>query len=138
MWYILMLEMTRQGGETDGCSVTVYYGFYAEDRCEADEDPDLPLALVAARLDDIAASGPLGLDEQSAECPIETRLGRGFDEIWGALERSERDWKASYDILGSFVCLGSVDPDKLRVIGGLDDLAALVAEVADIPAPAGP
>jgi hypothetical protein len=114
--------------------------FYAEDRIESTGDPDLPLALVAARLSDIGAEGVLAQDEQSLDAPIVSRLGETLEGVAATYERALADgqepWRASLAATGSLVCLSPVGPERLAVIRGLSDVARLLESAAAPGAPA--
>jgi hypothetical protein len=113
--------------------------FYAEDRIESEDDPDLDLAFIVVSLDDLATQGDFMQDEGSLESPIVTRLGRSHEDIlaaYEALSGKECDpWKASLETTGSFVCLGEVEPSIVHVVRNANDLTTMLANLPGSPAP---
>lgn len=108
--------------------------FYAEDRIEATENPELGIAIVAARIDDIAECGALAVDGQTLDMPVDTRLRLGEDGVWPAWEASVQDWRACWEIMETLLVLGSVPAEKVSVIADLEDVERLLAKVSS-PAP---
>lgn len=96
--------------------------FYAEDRIESLEDPDLPLALIAVRRDVLAASGPLHPDICSVEVPLDSRLGMSNKEVVDRWLKSKRDASACFDIVQSLVCLGVPPKQEIALLASLDDV----------------
>lgn len=101
--------------------------FYAEDRIEATEDPDLEIAIIAARIEDIAECGVLAVDGQTLDMPVDSRLRLDEDAIRPAWESSAQDWRACWEIMETLLVLGSVPADKVHVLRSLDDVARLEA-----------
>lgn len=103
--------------------------FYAEDRIESRDDPDLELAIVVARRADLEASGEFAVDAQTLDCPLYTRLDRPQEATDAAWEGSSRDWRACLDAYGTLLVLGPVEADRLRVLRTVEELHEYVAEI---------
>jgi hypothetical protein len=108
--------------------------FYAEDRIESTEDPDLELAIVAARVADLEECGTFSADGQTIDCPLHTRLGRPEAETETLWDASAQDWKACLSVLGTLLVLGPVGPDEVRILR----CAADVEELARAAGPGAP
>lgn len=115
--------------------------FFAEDRVGSDLDtddvrfqaPGRPV-LLATQISSLQYLGRLVADEQSADAPVESRLGRSFEEIQEDLTaRPNLDWRQSLRLLGSFACVHVV-PVASRHLVPLIEVAD-VARLAAAPAP---
>jgi hypothetical protein len=108
--------------------------FYAEDRIEKFEDPDLDLAIVAIRMEDLEEEGWLAVDGQTLDCPIASRLGRTEEELDRLWMASAQGWRDCWELYGTVLLLNPVSPENLRIIREMDDLQALIGELnAEIP-----
>lgn len=131
----------RDGNPTQRWTTGTYWAtpaiaaYYAEDKIEQREEPNALLAIVAARLADVEGEGMMEVDEQSLDCPIETRLGRSAEDIFGDWDASTKSWEDCLRIYGSAVCLSPVGPECMKLITSSDDLADILAEVQSVFAP---
>lgn len=109
--------------------------FYAEDRIESFDDPDLDLAILAVRTADLEECGRFSADGQTVDCPVYTRLGRPdaeTDRMWDA---SAKDWKACLEAFGTLLVLGAVPPGLSHTLTSADDVAQLAETCAPGPRP---
>jgi len=129
--------------DEDGCSYRTeathwatpkVAAFYAEDRIESFQDPRVELAIVAASMETLEEHGRFAADANSVDGPIVSRMALTEHEAYDRWEHSPKGWRDCLAAFESFLVLGPVGPEAVRVIRGLDDLNALIAETALAPA----
>lgn len=108
--------------------------FYAEDLIESEEDPDLELAIIAVRMDDLRPCGTFVTDGQTVDVPLYTRLDAEESSIKERWEASPKGWQDCWECFGTLLVLGDVPADDIRVIESIEDVLAMV-EATSAPAP---
>lgn len=103
--------------------------FFAEDRIESTDDPDLRLGILAVRLEDLSDLGRIAADGQMLDCPLTSRLGRSEEEIYALWDASAKGWRDCLDIYGAVVVLSGVPADRMTVLTCRADVAQLVGNV---------
>lgn len=103
---------------TDGTywGIPTVAAFYAEDLIESLENPNLELAIVIARLEDICQEGEMTVDEMTLDSPLSERLDRTEEELWQDWEQSAQSWQDGLTIYGSVVCLAPIGPEYLHIL----------------------
>ncbi len=104
--------------------------FYAEDRIETFDDPDLDLAILAVRVGDLETCGDFSVDGQTIDCPVYTRLGRPDHETDRMWDASAKDWNACLSVFGTLLVLGPVPPGASHLLASAADVAELSAGCA--------
>jgi hypothetical protein len=100
--------------------------FYAEDLIESEEDPDLELAIIAARIDDLMTCGAFVTDGQTVDEPLYTRLDADKSAILERWEASPKAWRDCLECFGSLLVLGNVPADNIHLIESMDDVVTIL------------
>ncbi len=110
--------------------------FFAEDRIETYDDPRLSLAILAARIDDLAEHGDLVSDGQMLDCPLLSRLEVTEEALLADWEASDKGWRACWRNYGTIVVQGmGIPPGSMTMLRTEADVATLVARIAEDRAP---
>lgn len=105
--------------------------FFAEDRIESTQDPDLDLVIFAARLDDIHRLGPVVADGAMIDVPLYSRLALPRSEVDAHIHRwldmpSPITWMDSWEVLETLIVQAPVPTQLLFKLESEDDVRSLI------------
>lgn len=110
--------------ETEG----VHFGtanvaaFFAEDRIESREDPDLELVIYGAPLAELKKCGPLAVDGQMLDVPLYSRVKTPEADVFHVWRQSSQDWQACLRIFETVVVLADIPRKLLTAFKSVDDV----------------
>lgn len=102
--------------------------FYAEDRIESLEDPDIDLVIFGIARDQLAQYGQLAVDGQTIDCPIDSRLRMGGKNLFELWEASNQDAEACMEIFETTLVLGQIPASSLCVFRSVSDVQKLTGQ----------
>lgn len=106
--------------------------FFAEDRIESKEDPDIDMIIYGASLAALKNCGDLAVDGQMLDQPLSSRTRVSEKEVFTTWEASAKDWKASLDVLETVVVLGVIPRELLTGFRSARDVHAFCERVDNV------
>lgn len=108
--------------------------FFAEDRIESFDDPDLELMIFGAPLERLTQWGELAADGAMIDVPLYSRLHRSMDcvDAWihaSLAQDTPVSWRQCLDYLETVVVLGAIPAFELTCFESAEDVFIEVARI---------